>query len=214
MKRILTLFVASFTLMLVAGPNAQAQCVEEGNVIIDPYYGAPNFGKAFVKGLVTTGNNVTATGIGPLGIRAEYLLSDKFGIGVDFIYNTSGVEYTDSFWVDNNANGWPDAGETDLYTYKWTMKRIRVQARFNYHFVATDNLDTYLGVGAGTNMRNWTYESDQPGYTESETGAGTLLPFSMRICLGTRYYFTDNIGINAEIGIGGPLTSAGLSIKF
>jgi hypothetical protein len=41
-----------------------------------------------------------------------------------------------------------------------------------------------------------------------------LLPFSMRLCTGIRYYFSDNIGANMELGLGGPLVSLGLSLKF
>ena len=36
----------------------------------------------------------------------------------------------------------------------------------------------------------------------------------MRICVGTRYYFSPNFGIVAEAGIGGALVRAGLSIKI
>ena len=36
----------------------------------------------------------------------------------------------------------------------------------------------------------------------------------MRVCSGTRYYFSSNFGIIAEAGIGGALVRAGLSIKI
>ena len=39
-------------------------------------------------------------------------------------------------------------------------------------------------------------------------------PFSMRVCLGGRYFFTENYGLVGEIGLGGALVRAGLSIKF
>lgn len=183
--------------------NASAQ-VEKGNFIIDPYYGFPNFGKSLVS---STGvDNGVVTGIGPAGIRLEYMVADKFGLGVDFIYNSTNIEGT----VDSLNS---DGTVYDTYDLKVYAQRYRVHFRANYHFVQNDNVDAYLGVGAGTNIRRIGYTTDYPNY-DGDNATGALIPFSMRLALGTRYYFTDNIGLNAEIGIGGPVVSAGLSFKF
>jgi opacity protein-like surface antigen len=99
------------------------------------------------------------------------------------------------------------------YDVKANLSRVRLQARFNYHFIENDNVDAYFGVGAGTNFRKYTLTTDYPNY-DDDSETGTLLPFSLRLAVGTRYYFTENIGINAEIGIGGPVLSGGISIKF
>jgi hypothetical protein len=40
------------------------------------------------------------------------------------------------------------------------------------------------------------------------------LPFSVRVCLGGRYFFNENYGLVGEIGLGGALLRGGLSIKF
>lgn len=187
-----------------------AQAVAKGNVIIDPYYGAPNFGKKIATGLTTDNQNLKSagvSGVGPMGLRAEYMLADKFGLGVDVIYNSASIELT----YDSLNN---DGSLYRRYTGTGTMSRLRVQARFNYHFVSTDDLDAYVGVGAGSNTRYWSSKSDDPAYTFNNTRKGVLLPVSMRVAVGMRYYFIPNLGINAEIGLGGPVISAGLSLKF
>lgn len=192
--------------MMFAVNEAKGQVVQAGNVIIDPYYGGPNFGKTIAKSFEDdASSDVKVSGIGPMGIRAEYMVSDKIGLGVDFIYNSFNVQFeADSL----NADG------TLFRTFdvKPIMQRYRIQARFNYHFATTEKVDPYIGVGAGTNLRVWKVKTDYPNYEYNESG--TLLPISMRVCIGTRYFFTNNIGIHGEIGIGGPVVSAGVSLKF
>jgi hypothetical protein len=199
MKKI-TLLICGISLFSFAGVNSvHAQAVEQGTVIIDPYYGFPNLGKSFAEDI--SSSDVTVTGVGPAGMRVEYLIADRFGIGVDFIYNSFTGTYSDT------SNG-------SVYDYEATMARTRVHLRFNYHLKASsEDLDLYIGMGAGTNGRTWSYTTNDPAGSDENT-SGTLLPFSARLAFGMRYYFTDNIGINSEIAIGGPLMSAGLSIKF
>jgi hypothetical protein len=96
------------------------------------------------------------------------------------------------------------------------MQRVRAQLRFNYHFNITNpNVDSYIGVGAGTNNRFRSTLENGVDITENDGISNfTLVPFSIRVAAGLRYYFTANIGINAEIGIGGPVISGGLSIRL
>lgn len=152
-------------------------------------------------------DGVQISAIGPAGGRVEYMLADNFGLGVDFIFNSVAANGTvDSIGTD---------GVTVVQTYdaKLFMRRYRIQLRGNYHFAQTDALDAYIGVGAGTNIRTVGATSDYPGFDDSSV-SGALIPVSLRLALGTRYYFTDNIGLNAEIGLGGPVISGGLSFKF
>lgn len=195
--------------------NAFAQdeikAVQKGNFILDPYYGAPNFGKNLVKDLTFSNSSITSSGsggVGPMGVRAEYLLADKFGLGVDFIFNSASMDLSyDSLNTDGSLY--------KTYNGIAKMQRIRIQLRFNYHFVSTENLDAYVGLGAGTNTRVWSVENTNPGYDfGKEQRVGSLIPFSMRFAAGVRYYFIPNLGFNAEIGLGGPLVSAGLSLKI
>jgi len=207
MKRVLTLVAAAFCLAIGFSNSASAQ-VEEGNIIIDPYYGYPNIGQSFFD-LFVDENNVDGAeirGIGPCGVRAEFMLADNFGLGVDFIYNSvSGSGTVDSLNTDGTL--------FRSYDTKLFMRRYRVHLRANYHFVQTEALDAYVGFGAGTNIRQFGVTSDYPNFNE-ESVSGALIPVSARLAIGARYYFTDNIGFNTELGLGGPLISAGLSLKF
>lgn len=210
MKRILTVFSA-LVVILAAGNKVNAQAATQGNVIIDPYYGFPNFGKFYAKNFAENFSGITVGGYGPAGVRVEYMLADKFGIGVDAIFN--GFDYkgtvTDTIGYDGMGNA-----ITDTYEGKVAMRRVRVQARFNYHFdVATPDLDLYMGLGAGLNSRTIKYWEDGVEQTDYQV-SGVFLPVSFRFAAGMRYYFTQNIGLNAELGIGGPVMSAGLSFKF
>lgn len=216
MKKIVTLFAV--VLLAGIGMKSHAQANFTGNVIIDPYYGFPNFGKSFASNFESSNSSdFKVKGLGPLGLRAEYMVADRMGVGIDVIYNSYDLEYlntqTDSVY-DGNTNSWMTTTTTTNNEY--SMQRLRVQARFNYHFdVSNPMLDAYFGVGAGTNKRyRKAYENGVEVNDETDLGNFTLLPVSIRICTGFRYYFSQNFGINAELGLGGPLISAGISARF
>jgi hypothetical protein len=202
-------------ILALAAVNVNAQANSQGNFIVDAYYGAPNIGKKFYSSIEDASgtSSFKATGIGPMGIRAEYMVADRVGVGVDVIYNSNNVTYTA---IDSTYNGNTDTWTASNHDYKRTMNRVRVQARFNYHFdVSNPDLDAYFGVGAGTNSRyRKFYDNGTEVLSDDFKGSGTLIPVSFRLCTGLRYYFTENIGVNAEIGLGGPLVSAGLSVRF
>lgn len=213
MKKIVAVAVFTFCGWIVSNALAQDgfSAVQKGNFILDPYYGAPNFGKNLVQQVTFNNSSITSTGsggVGPMGVRAEYLLADKFGLGVDFIFNSTSLDLT-----YDSLN--PDQTLYKTYVGVAKMQRIRVHLRFNYHFVSTENLDAYVGLGAGTNTRVWSVENSDPGYDFGrQQTVGSLIPFSMRFAAGVRYYFIPNLGFNAEIGLGGPLVSAGISLKI
>lgn len=204
-------YMLSFLLFLSLNAVAQ-NAVSKGKFIIEPYYGAPNFGKSLAKKVQNNNDNLvlgSVKGIGPAGVRFEYLLADKVGLGLDVIYNSFGFK---SFRYDSLNN---DGSLYKVYTGDANMSRIRVQLRFNYHFAQTEKVDAYVGVGAGSNTRTWKLNVNDTDFNQDVfTGAGTLLPVSLRVATGIRYYFIPNLGLNAEIGIGGPLISAGVSIKI
>jgi hypothetical protein len=194
--------------LLVSASNVFSQAVSTGNFIFDAYYGAPNFGKSFFQTIEDAAGtqNFSASGIGPAGLRGEYMIGETFGLGFDVIYNSNNIKYNEVDSFNTNI----------INSYERTMNRLRVQMRFNFHFNVTNpNLDAYFGVAAGTNTRfRKYYVNGVESSNDTFTGSGTLIPFSLRVCTGMRYYFNQNFGLNAEIGLGGPLVSAGLSVKF
>ncbi|MFT5859499.1 MAG: opacity protein-like surface antigen [Flavobacteriaceae bacterium] len=207
------LLVAVVGTFMMSANSVSAQAMEEGNVGIDLYYGFPNLYKSILEATVPdSASNLDVGGVGPLGLRFEYMLADKVGLGLDIAYNTTSVNYTEDSLAFNTTTNEYDVVAT--YDYKLSSPKIGVMVVFNYHFIDNDQLDFFGTFGAGWKNRSLKLTSTNPNFTEEKTSI-TLLPISMRIGLGMRYFFTDNIGINLGVGFGqGGIANAGLSFKF
>lgn len=205
MKRVITLFTMSLLATVGINNSATAQ-VSQGNFIIDPYIGFPTMN--LWVGTASTETDFAT--VGPpvsFGGRAEFMVADNFGVGVDVNYAISGFQYREENYYYNPS--------TDTYSsaqYKYTAKKLRAMLRLNYHFVQTDQLDAYVGFGAG--YRNVNRSVTYDGVEDYDTNV-TLIPMSLRIAVGGRYYFTENIGAMLELGTsGGSAIQFGLSIKI
>ena len=211
--RKLTLAVIMGAFMMSAN-TASAQTMSEGNVAIDLYYGFPNlYTSALRTAYANSGSeeNIKVGGIGPLGLRVEYMLADKVGLGADFGFNNSSVTYDYETTVLNPATSTYDP---ITYTDEVKSTKIGFMVVFNYHFIDNDNLDFFGTVGAGYKNRTLSFNSTDPNFTE-ESVSLTTIPVSARVGLGMRYFFTDNIGINLGVGFGqGGIANGGLSVKF
>jgi hypothetical protein len=209
-KLLLSFIVCGFAL---TSTNANAQAVQEGNVIIDAYYGFPNLYTSIYKGLYANSGteiNLTIGGIGPLGGRIEYLVADKFGVGLDIAYDNTTINYQEAKSVYNTTTM---VTEERTYDYDYATRKIGGMVTFNYHFLDHDALDAYAMIGAGYKNRNFSFESTDPDYTAATVSG--LIPIAFRIGGGMRYFFTPNIGANLAIGIGqGGIVNGGISVKF
>ena len=79
--------------------SAQAQVLREGNVVVDAFYGFSNLYTAIFKNAYAASGSeqdLKISGIGPLGIRGEYMVADNFGIGADINFNNTTIEYTEN----------------------------------------------------------------------------------------------------------------------
>jgi len=202
MKKLILPLLA-LTIML-APTKTNAQALQQGNVIIDAYYGFPNLYSAVFKALYESSNStgLTLGSQGPLGIRAEYLITDKVGFGIDLGMNSSSISYSEAD-INTNIN----------YDYKFTTRKIGAIFTFNYHFVENDILDAYFVVGGGYGNRNFKFTSTDPNYIEESVES--VIPISYKIGVGMRFFFTENIGANLALGLGqGGLVNAGISAKF
>ncbi len=201
MKRILVILLTAASVCFTTG-TLEAQAVEEGNSIITVGLGYPNLGKA-VFNLYEAETGYHAGGFGPMHIKYEYILSEKFGVGVSLGY--VGFDIT---WQEDAFDG-----SNKTYDTGFKGSSIGILARFNYHFATGDKVDPYFGVGAGYNNWSFEYYSDDPDNDGEE-----ILDFPLNVgfetTVGARYYFTDNIGAYAEIGFGKSLLQAGLAIKL
>lgn len=218
MKKIL-LFAA--TIFVAANLNAQSP-TGQGNVIIDPYVGIPNWANSIIYNNVndnatdSLASNYKVNG-GQLsyGGRVEYMVADNMGVGLDVNYEVSGFNY------DYQATGDYDPVTMSYpvvpMNYDYTAKKTRIMFRLNYHFVQSDRVDAYAGFAGGYKMVNRTgVETNKAtGVSTERDGFDALIPVSMRLAVGTRVYFTENIGAHVELGaFGGGLVQFGISAKF
>lgn len=201
----LKIILLSFLILTTTTGNAQ---LETGNIIITPYYGAPNFGKIFGKLVEREVDYFSVTsGKGPFGIRGEYLIHEKISVGFDFIYN----EVIGSGYVDSTVNNIL----VERYTLDVESKRFRFLIRGNFHFYSNEKFSFYTGLGIGLNIRKIQFEYTIPYFENGKNNiTGSIIPISGRFALGGTYFPIKNVGINLEFGVGGPLISSGLSIKI
>ena len=65
----------------------------------------------------------------------------------------------------------------------------------------------------GTTYHGWQIQNN--AHTVQESVDKALIPISTRLAIGTKIYFTQNIGAHVELGVfGGGLIQFGLSAKF
>jgi outer membrane scaffolding protein for murein synthesis (MipA/OmpV family) len=193
----------SLTLVFSAGvaQNLNAQAVEQGNMTFDVYYGFPNLTGSLAKS-ISTDSELTVKSLGPIGGKFEYMVSDKMGVGLETNYSSTTVTYTEF-----------DSFDSTNYEYNWSITSIRFMPRWNIHFGSSDNFDGYFGIAAGYLARTYKDSSTDPNYTS--TSISGAFPFALRLAVGGRYYFTDNIGLHMELGFGGgALIHGGFAFKF
>ena len=208
MFKYLVFFIFLFTKFTVS-----SQISFTSNHLIEPYLGFPNLGRLSAQIIDTSileKQDQKFSGIGPSGFRYSYMLSDDFSIGIELMYNALKENYRTSQDVYMN-NVWTLINKNMLVS----TQRLRIHVRMNFHFSAfSDMSDSYLGLGFGTNNK-WKKTSENGNVIEKISGSeAVILPFSLRLCYGYRYFFNYNWGINGEVGLGGPLLSLGLSYKI
>jgi hypothetical protein len=219
MKKLL--LIAGFSISLVA-MNAQ---IMQGNVMIDPYIGVPNWANSLLYSQYD-GSNTSVANYKTIGSalsyggRIEYMIADKVGIGADVNYEVSGFsyDYTDYQYDASGAVIYDMNGDalTADYTDEYTSKKLRAMFRLNYHFFQSDKVDVYSGFAAGykSAKREFTTTPSNP-YSTNDSFNKALIPISTRLAIGTKIYFTQNIGAHVELGVfGGGLIQFGLSAKF
>jgi outer membrane protein W len=202
-KTILSLSMA-FAICLSAN-TVSAQIVSEGDFIIDAYasgFVAKTLGEA--SGVPQLEEEFKHIGL-PIGLggKFEYMATENLGIGLEGNYVETGYQYG-------------KVGER----YSYTRTRLRVNFILNYHVIQNDEFDMYLGWGLGykNTVRTWATDSeDQEELAILNAALGTLqVPISIKwFSCGGRYFFTDNIGMNFEVALGGgQLGKIGLTGKF
>jgi outer membrane protein W len=209
MKKIITGMALAMCMYFSTSTQASAQAVEEGNMLIDVYYGFPNlYTSVFKAAYANSGTEIDLSvgGIGPVGGRFEYMLADRIGLGLDIGFNNSSITYKE--------NGTNSNGNAVQYEYDFTTTKLGFMVTMNYHFdLSNEDLDVYAMFGIGYGNRKFVFDSTDPTYSESSIES--LIPVASRLGVGMRYFFTEQIGANLALGIGhGGLVNAGLSARI
>jgi outer membrane protein W len=191
----------------VQGVKAQDQerAVMKGQNSINVYYGV-NLLRGFYKSVASSsGADVKITGMGPIGLVFEHMVTDAIGLGAELGYGSTNVS-----WRDVSEDIFSGTAQTYDYTVKFST--IRAQVRANFHFAKSSNFDAYFLISAGYRGQNFSYTTTDP--TWQGTSIKNPLMFGLKPGLGLRYFFTDNIGLNMEIALGSPVMCGGLSLRF
>ena len=187
----------------IQSPKLNTNAIGEGVVLIEAYYGMPyiwggvlktyfNDSAAYYGVRVTNMRNTNH-----LGIRGEFIISEKIGIGVEYTYANFFVEFRDSYNV-----------------YQAGLRKQRLLLKLNMHFATTKNFDPYFNVGTGYRTTMSYSTSTNVNYDDDERSVMAFFPIALRLGLGFRYLITSNIGINTEVGLGGPLVQFGFTYKI
>jgi len=222
MKKILlcTLLLASTGyISLARGEKDRDENVSiyKGNMTISAAYGFPSIIRGFLK-LKTTRSEYKIYGVGPLMFKFDYMIGNKWSIGLNGAYNFSRISWMDDGY-DTTIHG------NRPYEYGIEAEEISATVRGNYHFKRTSKLDAYAGIGMGYGRLSLGTYTEAP-LNQFSVGYSLPKPLSFEGTVGCRYYVLKNIGIYGEFGLGKSwllfkkyflpeaIIQAGLNIKF
>lgn len=183
--------------------HSQAQAFDMGNKVFSVGYGFPNLNKSLFKSYEDYAD-FKVTGYGPLHLKFEYGISERVGIGLSINHVSSAVSYKDS-----SLNS---MGNMQTYDYKMKWNSTKFNARVNYHFSNSDVFDAYVGVGFGYGFSGAKWTTNDPD--ADNLSFKSVLPIGFETTLGGRYYFSDQLGAYAEVGLAKSVVQFGLVLKL
>ena len=188
--------------------NAQSsddskRAVKEGDNTINVYYGTNVRSRFYKRVASATAENLEVKSFGPIGLVYEHMVSEIVGLGAEFGYSRTKLDYYDSYFV---------SGSTQNYIYTLDFTTIRAMLRANFHFADAEKFDAYALISIGYRRTTFRYSTTDP--YDIGLSYNSLIPVGMKPGIGLRYFFTKNIGLNMELAIGTPIACGGLSFKF
>lgn len=98
----------------------------------------------------------------------------------------------------------------DITNWGYNYKNIIIGARGAFHYPLANKLDTYTGIVMGFNISS----SEEYGADSEKNISATSGGLVYSWFVGGRYYFTENIGLMAELGVGITYFNIGVAFKF
>lgn len=162
------------------------------------------YAQPFQKG--TTAANVgigLGTALGGLG-KARPAISASVDHGVWDIGGPGVISL--GGYIGNTGYKYTDLG----YTAKWNYTIVGVRGA--YHYIGFSNvpkLDVYGGAMLGYNIARYSSDVDDD-YLATSYGSG----IGLSGFLGGRWFFSEKLGVYAELGYGVSVLAAGATLKF
>ncbi len=201
-----SLFAQNIEASMITKANSEEDLIEKGSNFVNLYYGVNILTSIYKAVASADAIDIKVRGIGPVGLVYEHLVTDKIGIGGEFSYSSTRVTYREEAFTSIG-------GVTPTYDYTWEFSTIRAMFRANFHFADAEKFDAYGLISAGYRRNDYSFTSNDPFGTVN-VKIPNFIPFGIKPGIGFRYFFTPNIGLNAEIAAGTPLICGGLSFKF
>lgn len=191
--------------------------IKEKDVLIDVYTGYPNWGSYYFESYIEENsfNLKDANSVPHIGGRFEFILSEEFGFTVDALFDSWGGAWSNLGLVADTSG----IMYTEEVNNSFKVNRLKVQFGITYHLdeLTVENLDVYAGLAVGSNKLWVTDEIEDTNFNlRSENyfqrNSGFInSPISVRARAGGRYFFKENVALNVELSLGGPLITGGLS---
>ena len=195
-----------FAIFLVISSTSFAQDLA-GTIVVEPMIGFPNAGVTYLVYSNIFDNNesfdITGSPV-QIGGRFEYIATDNIGLGFEANYEKCGYNMTIPNAIYN-----PITGACTDSSVVWSQTKLRLMGRVMFHFGNFDRVDLYTGTGIGyTQERQENPDSELDPMNTRFVCLPKLIdnvtsPLSARIYFGSRFLFSDNIGMTTEVGLGG-----------
>lgn len=187
---------------------------------IQVYTGGPSILKSAFRLSSSFQNEVTFNGKSLIGLSADYRILSWLSVGVDASYRYGQLDFTlsDSTNFNYIRDKWGiDVSEiaNPFGHYELKFPRFRMMVSGTVHCLkAESESDLYIQIGLGYNhVRPKLYKDEVEIQYFNKIGTFSL-PVAYRLSVGYAYHFAGYFGVFGELGIGGPIFSGGLSVRF
>ncbi len=184
------------------------------------YAGGPSFMKMAFKISSKYQDEFTFSGYPGLGVSLDYKLKSWISVGAEFNYRYGQIDFdiSDSafYEVVNDRFDIVNTVFSPFGHYTLKLPRYRFMANMNFHLLKEYSAsDLYFSLGLGFNrLKPQLYLNNQSLEILNRYIGFISLPVAYRISLGYSYHFIPSVGIFAELGVGGPIFSGGITARF
>jgi outer membrane protein W len=184
--------------MTVFGQSTTFQSFEKGKFSVSLGYGLAHIGQMFridQDDDLFTPTTVTRYQAAPFALQMEYAVANRWSVGLS--------TYSENYEVDRNFV--PLFGADRIYQQN-KIQMLSFVARGSFHFGKKESrFDPYLSGGLG--IAHLFYGTDNVFFINENN-------LTIDLKLGGRYFFSKNLGVHLEAGLGSILVQTGLTGKF